>query len=67
MLKISVLMIVAALLLAGLGGAFAQMAPKMQMSGKSGTCPAGTCAKNGGSFAKDVKYCTAFNCRRAKP
>jgi hypothetical protein len=66
MLKTSMLMIVAALLLIGLGNAFAQMGPKMQMSGKNGACPAGTCAKNGGSFAKDVKFCSAYNCKKAK-
>jgi hypothetical protein len=53
MLRTSTLMIVAATLLVfGLGNAFAQMMPKMQMSGKSGACPAGTCAMNGGNMAK---------------
>jgi hypothetical protein len=27
-------------------------------------CPAGTCSKAGTPYAKDVKYCSAANCRK---
>lgn len=33
--------------------------------GAAGYCPAGTCAKGGGSMANNVKYCSAANCRKA--
>lgn len=29
-----------------------------------GTCPAGTCSKLGTSFAKNVKFCSASNCKK---
>ena len=29
-----------------------------------GYCPAGTCSKNGGKYARDVANCSAANCRR---
>ena len=32
---------------------------------QSGPCPAGTCAKNGGAFALNVKYCSKSNCGSA--
>jgi len=31
-----------------------------------GDCPIGTCAVNGGSKAKDIKFCKASNCRKQK-
>jgi hypothetical protein len=31
-------------------------------AGNNGYCPPGTCAKNGGNFAKDVKFCRAAFC-----
>jgi len=27
-------------------------------------CPAGTCNRRGGTRARDVKYCSAANCRK---
>jgi len=29
-----------------------------------GYCPAGTCSKKGGKYARDVANCSAANCRR---
>jgi hypothetical protein len=29
-----------------------------------GYCPAGTCSKSGGNWARNVKGCSASNCRR---
>jgi len=28
------------------------------------TCPVNTCGKSGNAVAKDVKYCSAANCRK---
>ena len=70
MLKILTITTLAALLLVfNLGeAAFAQQNRRQQMQGgSSGNCPVGTCAKNGGSFAKDVQYCSASNCKKPKP
>jgi hypothetical protein len=33
---------------------------------RSGSCPAGTCAEDGGPDAKDVKNCSAKYCREQK-
>jgi hypothetical protein len=68
LLKILTIMTFAALLLVfNLGEtALAQMGPRFQQSGSVATCPAGTCAKNGGQFAKDVKYCSASNCKKPR-
>ena len=33
--------------------------------GMAGTCPAGTCAQNGGKQAKNLKNCAAANCAKA--
>jgi hypothetical protein len=30
----------------------------------AGYCPAGTCGKNGGKRARDVRNCSAANCKR---
>jgi hypothetical protein len=35
-----------------------------RLGAKSGYCPAGTCASNGGGFAGNVKNCKKENCRR---
>jgi hypothetical protein len=32
--------------------------------GISGRCPAGTCNQMGGPNARDVKFCSAENCKR---
>lgn len=32
--------------------------------GSSGYCPAGTCSKQGGRWAANVKNCSAANCRK---
>ena len=29
-------------------------------------CPPGTCAKDGSSLAKDIKFCSKENCRKKK-
>jgi hypothetical protein len=42
--------------------ATAQKTGKRDLGNYGGTCPIGTCAKNGGPKAKDVKYCAASNC-----
>jgi hypothetical protein len=34
--------------------------------GIAGPCPAGTCAKNGGTQAKNIKNCAAANCSKAR-
>lgn len=34
--------------------------------GNSSECPKGTCNMAGGTFAKDVKYCSAANCAKGK-
>jgi hypothetical protein len=31
---------------------------------KGTPCPAGTCSKIGTPYAKDIKYCSAANCRK---
>jgi hypothetical protein len=67
MSKILTLMALAALLLVLNFGdaALAQMGRQQQMQGGSaGNCPVGTCNKMGGTFAKDVKYCSAANCKK---
>jgi hypothetical protein len=30
----------------------------------SGSCPVGTCAQDGGAYAKNVNHCSKENCRR---
>jgi hypothetical protein len=67
MSKLLALMTVAALLLVfNLGeAAFAQMSRRQQMQGgAAGNCPVGTCNKQGGKFAQDVKNCSASNCKK---
>jgi hypothetical protein len=65
-LKIVTIALVAALpILFGSAEAKAQ-STRMMTGGSSGTCPAGTCSGKGGTFAKDVKNCTAANCAKAK-
>jgi hypothetical protein len=69
MLKVWALMLVGALLVALNVGdqAFAQQSRRQQMQGgNAGNCPVGTCNMKGGKFAKDVKYCSAANCNKAK-
>ena len=39
------------------------LAQRQARGGSTGHCPAGTCAKNGTNSAKDVKNCSASNCR----
>ena len=36
------------------------------LQARAGTCPANTCAQDGGPDAKDVKTCSAKNCREQK-
>ena len=66
MWKILTLMAVAALLfLFNLG----ETATAQDKSGKrdvavAGICPTGTCAKNGGKHAKNLKFCAASNCAK---
>ena len=33
------------------------------MGDMAGRCPAGTCNQKGGPFARDVKQCSAANCK----
>ena len=33
----------------------------------SGYCPPGTCAQNGGPRAKELRHCSAANCRGTAP
>jgi|SoiMethySBSTD1v2_1073268.scaffolds.fasta_scaffold33561_3 hypothetical protein len=33
-------------------------------SNHSGKCAVGTCATGGGELARDVKYCSAANCKK---
>ena len=58
---IAVASIIALLLLLRIQDAGAQ-GPLKEMDPNFGRCPAGTCAKNGGPVAKDVKLCSAANC-----
>ena len=38
--------------------------PRNIQSQVGGRCPIGTCAANGGETAKDIKYCSAKNCKK---
>lgn len=65
MLKIVIVALVAALpVLFNAGQVKAQS--RIMGGGNSGSCPAGTCSSSGGSFAKNVKNCTAANCAKGK-
>lgn len=51
-------------------GAGALLAPvdaiaKSHRSATSAVCPPGTCAMNGGATAKELRHCSAKNCRGA--
>ena len=48
-----------------MGDASAQIGGSRVGSGNSGYCPAGTCARDGGKYAKNLKFCSAANCRGA--
>lgn len=49
------------------GGANAQGGGARGASGKSVRCPVNTCSKIGTERAKDVRYCSAANCRKNGP
>lgn len=36
--------------------------PAAKMSAQSGTCPTGSCAKDGSSYARYLKFCSPANC-----
>lgn len=67
MLRISAILLVSTvpLLFAGearsQGGSHGHSAAA-KMSAQSGQCPTGTCAKDGTSFARYLKFCSAANC-----
>ena len=44
--------------------ALAQQNGTRQNNSSGGYCPAGTCGKGGGSFANNMKNCSAANCRK---
>jgi hypothetical protein len=63
--KILTIVTVAGLLVFALGSANAQF--KGTPSGQAATagkCPDNTCAKDGSGFAKNVKNCSAANCKK---
>ena len=68
MLKILALMTVATVLLvfnlAEPAKAQAQRQVSHQRAGFAGKCPIGTCAKDGGGVAANVRNCSAANCRK---
>jgi len=68
MMKILALMIVATVLLvfnlAEPAMAQAQRQVSHQRAGFAGKCPVGTCARDGGELAANVKNCSAANCKK---
>jgi hypothetical protein len=67
MLKILTLMSIATLLLVVSPGAPALAQFKGTPAGQaaaSGKCPNNTCAKDGSGFAKNIKNCSAANCKK---
>ena len=61
MRTIAVASIIALLFLLSIQDAGAQ-GPRKEIDPSFGRCPIGTCARNGGPVAKDVKLCSAANC-----
>jgi hypothetical protein len=47
-------------------GAIAQR-PAAKMSATGGQCPVGTCGKTGQPYAKNIKLCSAANCKNGGP
>lgn len=66
MLKLlTLLTVLAAVLIATPNDASAQQRPA-EAGTSSGYCPPGTCAINGGAFAKNARTCSKANCAAPK-
>ena len=42
----------------------AQKVGNNKTSATAGTCPIGSCARGGTTYARDVKYCSPKNCKK---
>ena len=65
MSKTLTIVTVAALVFSLQGTANAQFkGTPAEQAASSGKCPNNTCAKDGSGFAKNLKYCSAANCKK---